>query len=173
MRFRNPADADGDGVADSTDNCPTIANTNQADTDGDNIGNNFTVAISAASSGAEVRIERSTSAHASFAAGDEADIYMPFALSGCTDIKGYNFRCGNTSNNGSAHNRIGYDLAYIAAAGGNIPETVTGTLSHDLKIRDSYGAPTDVTPSVRLFFGTSGSGAATLKLWRAAMRKAG
>jgi len=142
-------------------------------TDGDNIGNNFTVAISAASSGAEVRIERSTSAHASFAAGDEADIYMPFALSGCTDIKGYNFRCGNTSNNGSAHNRIGYDLAYIAAAGGNIPETVTGTLSHDLKIRDSYGAPTDVTPSVRLFFGTSGSGAATLKLWRAAMRKAG
>lgn len=32
------ADSDGDGVADSSDNCPTIANTNQDDIDGDNTG---------------------------------------------------------------------------------------------------------------------------------------
>lgn len=32
-------DADGDGVADSVDNCPQAANTDQADNDGDGIGN--------------------------------------------------------------------------------------------------------------------------------------
>jgi hypothetical protein len=31
-------DTDGDGVPDSTDNCPTVANTDQADADGDGIG---------------------------------------------------------------------------------------------------------------------------------------
>jgi hypothetical protein len=33
-----PADADGDGVADGQDNCPTAANADQRDTDGDGIG---------------------------------------------------------------------------------------------------------------------------------------
>lgn len=33
-----PADADGDGVADATDNCPNIANADQADADADGIG---------------------------------------------------------------------------------------------------------------------------------------
>ncbi|MES2886314.1 MAG: thrombospondin type 3 repeat-containing protein, partial [Pseudomonadota bacterium] len=33
-----PPDADGDGVADAGDNCPAVANPNQADTDGDLIG---------------------------------------------------------------------------------------------------------------------------------------
>jgi len=33
------ADADGDGVADSSDNCPSTANTSQADNDGDGVGN--------------------------------------------------------------------------------------------------------------------------------------
>ncbi|MBB3167676.1 extracellular catalytic domain type 1 short-chain-length polyhydroxyalkanoate depolymerase [Simiduia aestuariiviva] len=32
-------DADGDGIADSADNCPNAANTDQADNDGDGIGN--------------------------------------------------------------------------------------------------------------------------------------
>jgi hypothetical protein len=32
------ADTDGDGITDSDDNCPSVANTNQADSDGDNIG---------------------------------------------------------------------------------------------------------------------------------------
>ncbi len=38
--FRVPltVDGDGDGVADSVDNCPTVANTDQRDTDGDGIG---------------------------------------------------------------------------------------------------------------------------------------
>ncbi|MDP9299430.1 MAG: thrombospondin type 3 repeat-containing protein [Actinomycetota bacterium] len=31
-------DSDGDGVPDSTDNCPSVANANQTDTDGDGIG---------------------------------------------------------------------------------------------------------------------------------------
>ena len=31
-------DSDGDGIADSLDNCPNVANANQADGDGDNIG---------------------------------------------------------------------------------------------------------------------------------------
>ncbi len=34
----SPADSDGDGVPDSTDNCPTVANANQADVDNDGIG---------------------------------------------------------------------------------------------------------------------------------------
>src|SRR6266542_2761621 len=34
----SPADSDGDGVPDSTDNCPTLANANQADVDNDGIG---------------------------------------------------------------------------------------------------------------------------------------
>lgn len=33
-----PPDSDSDGVADSEDNCPTVANASQADTDGDGIG---------------------------------------------------------------------------------------------------------------------------------------
>ena len=33
-----PADTDGDGVADATDNCPNLANAGQSDTDGDGIG---------------------------------------------------------------------------------------------------------------------------------------
>ncbi|HOW17593.1 MAG TPA: thrombospondin type 3 repeat-containing protein, partial [Phycisphaerae bacterium] len=33
-----PADADGDGVPDSSDNCPAVANADQADCDGDGIG---------------------------------------------------------------------------------------------------------------------------------------
>jgi hypothetical protein len=32
-------DGDGDGIANCVDNCPTIANANQADCDGDNVGN--------------------------------------------------------------------------------------------------------------------------------------
>jgi hypothetical protein len=32
------ADSDGDGIADQNDNCPSVANTNQADVDGDSIG---------------------------------------------------------------------------------------------------------------------------------------
>jgi hypothetical protein len=35
----NPVDTDGDGVADTTDNCPTIANATQANEDGDDRGN--------------------------------------------------------------------------------------------------------------------------------------
>ena len=31
-------DADGDGIADDQDNCPTVANADQADQDGDGIG---------------------------------------------------------------------------------------------------------------------------------------
>lgn len=34
-----PADSDGDGVPDYLDNCPSIANTSQLDTDGDGLGN--------------------------------------------------------------------------------------------------------------------------------------
>jgi hypothetical protein len=34
----SPADSDGDGVADATDNCPQISNPNQVDTDKDGIG---------------------------------------------------------------------------------------------------------------------------------------
>jgi hypothetical protein len=33
-----PPDADSDGVPDSSDNCPAVANTDQTDTDGDGIG---------------------------------------------------------------------------------------------------------------------------------------
>lgn len=33
-----PPDADGDGVADATDNCPTVANADQANNDGDALG---------------------------------------------------------------------------------------------------------------------------------------
>lgn len=33
-----PADADGDGIGDSQDNCPATANSNQLDSDGDGIG---------------------------------------------------------------------------------------------------------------------------------------
>lgn len=33
-----PADADRDGIADATDNCPSVANPDQRDTDGDRVG---------------------------------------------------------------------------------------------------------------------------------------
>ena len=36
---RHPPDGDGDGVPDATDNCPAAANADQADVDGDTIGN--------------------------------------------------------------------------------------------------------------------------------------
>lgn len=39
LQAMNPSDADADGIPDSSDNCPTIANADQADTDGDGIGN--------------------------------------------------------------------------------------------------------------------------------------
>jgi hypothetical protein len=34
-----PPDLDGDGISDATDNCPGDSNADQADLDGDNIGN--------------------------------------------------------------------------------------------------------------------------------------
>ncbi len=37
--FTTALDTDGDGIADATDNCPLVANVNQADTDGDLRGN--------------------------------------------------------------------------------------------------------------------------------------
>ena len=37
-RSLTPADADGDTVPDSTDNCPSVANTDQSDADGDGVG---------------------------------------------------------------------------------------------------------------------------------------
>jgi hypothetical protein len=39
MPFTAVADADADGILDASDNCPTTANTDQTDTDGDGIGN--------------------------------------------------------------------------------------------------------------------------------------
>ena len=36
--FRVPLTIDGDGIADGVDNCPTLANADQRDTDGDGIG---------------------------------------------------------------------------------------------------------------------------------------
>jgi hypothetical protein len=39
MQQCQSVDSDGDGVADSSDNCPDVANANQADCDGDHIGN--------------------------------------------------------------------------------------------------------------------------------------
>ena len=36
--YRSITDSDGDGILNTADNCPLIANTNQADTDGDGIG---------------------------------------------------------------------------------------------------------------------------------------
>jgi len=38
LSFTGGSDTDGDGVADSVDNCPNVANANQADTDGDGEG---------------------------------------------------------------------------------------------------------------------------------------
>jgi hypothetical protein len=38
VEIKPPADADGDGVPDSTDNCLSVANPDQADSDGDGIG---------------------------------------------------------------------------------------------------------------------------------------
>ncbi len=37
--FTPEKDADGDGVIDASDNCPNVANSDQADTDGDKVGN--------------------------------------------------------------------------------------------------------------------------------------
>lgn len=39
VELRVPGDGDGDGFADDRDNCVLVANANQRDTDGDNIGN--------------------------------------------------------------------------------------------------------------------------------------
>ncbi|WP_028062309.1 S8 family serine peptidase [Solirubrobacter soli] len=39
IAMRGCPDTDGDGIADSSDNCATVANADQADTDGDRVGN--------------------------------------------------------------------------------------------------------------------------------------
>ena len=44
VEFEEPADADGDGIPDSVDNCPTVPNPSQADIDDNGVGDSCDVA---------------------------------------------------------------------------------------------------------------------------------
>jgi hypothetical protein len=64
-------DTDGDGIADSVDNCPTVANTSQTDTDGDGLGdacdnNSFAPALATAAANANGNEGDTLSASGSF-----------------------------------------------------------------------------------------------------------
>ncbi len=93
FRVTGPAivDTDGDGVADSADNCPSVANANQADADGDGLGdvcdaNAYAPTVSTAAANANGNEGSSLTTSGAFFDGDGNSTLTITKLSGAGTV---------------------------------------------------------------------------------------
>jgi hypothetical protein len=139
--------------------------------DGDAIGSNQVLTISAAASGATVTLT-STTVHSQISAGDRLDVLGHLQVSGAVDL--VDLRMSVVAQSGTTLNKNYYEFSRISTT----EQTFTDTLNGVFELLPEYrstangaGAPTVCSLAIQAYFGTSGAGACTIKLGRASLRK--